>query len=116
MSEKTLFQKICDREIPAEIVHEDDRCVGFRDIHPQAPVHVLVVPRRPLSGISAATAEDEALIGHLLVVAAGIARQEGLADGYRLVVNDGRQGGQTVFHLHVHLVGGKPMGWPPFAF
>ena len=110
----TLFEKIARREIPAEIVYETSEAVAFRDIHPQAPVHVLVVPRRVLSGVSAADAGDAGLLGHLLWVAAEVARQEGIAgSGYRLVVNEGIHGGQSVDHLHVHVLGGRPLKWPP---
>jgi histidine triad (HIT) family protein len=110
----TLFEKIIHREIPAAIVHETDRALAFRDVNPQAPVHVLVVPKKPLAGIREATAEDQALLGHLLWVAAEVARQEGLAaTGYRLVINDGANGGQSVDHLHVHVLGGRPLTWPP---
>ena len=116
MADKTLFERIIAREIPAEIVHEDDRCIAFRDIPPQAPTHVLVVPRKPIPGVGSAGREDEAVLGHLLLVAAEVARREGLSDGYRLVVNNGPHAGQSVDHIHVHLLGGKPMGWPPFAF
>ena len=114
MSEKTLFQKICDREIPATIVHEDERCVAFRDIAPQAPVHILVVPRKPVTRVGLAGADDEALLGHLLLVAAEVARSVGIdATGYRLVINNGRDGGEAVPHLHVHLLGGRKLEWPP---
>ena len=114
MSEKTLFQKICDREIPATIVHEDERCVAFRDIAPQAPVHILVVPRKAVTRIGLAEADDEALLGHLLLVAAEVARSVGIdATGYRLVINNGRDGGEAVPHLHVHLLGGRKLEWPP---
>lgn len=114
MAEKTLFERIIAREIPATIVHEDERCVGFRDVNPQAPTHVLVVPRKPIPGIAAAAEEDREVLGHLLLIAAEIARREGLGQGYRLVINDGPHAGQSVDHLHVHVIGGKPMGWPPF--
>ena len=114
MAEQTLFERIIAREIPAQIIYEDDRCVGFRDINPQAPTHVLVVPRKPIPGVGAAATEDRDVLGHLLLVAAEIARREKLGQGYRLVINDGDHGGQTVEHLHVHLIGGKPLGWPPF--
>jgi histidine triad (HIT) family protein len=114
MSEKTLFQKICDKEIPATIVHEDERCVAFRDIAPQAPVHILVVPRKPVTRVGLAGADDEALLGHLLLVAAEVARTVGIdATGYRLVINNGRDGGEAVPHLHVHLLGGRKLEWPP---
>ena len=110
----TIFQKILDGEIPCDAVYEDDRCLAFRDIAPQAPVHVLVIPRKPLRGISAATADDAPLLGHLMWVASEVARKEGLdAHGYRLIVNDGSQGGQSVPHLHIHVLGGRPLAWPP---
>lgn len=110
----TLFEKIIAREIPADIIYEDDRALAFRDINPQAPTHVLVIPKKPVPGISHATPEDTALIGHVLSVAAEVARREGLDEGgYRLVINDGRNGGQTVFHLHVHVLGGRALTWPP---
>jgi histidine triad (HIT) family protein len=114
MAEKTLFERIIAREIPADIVYEDDRCVGFRDIDPQAPTHVLIVPRKPIPGVGAAADEDCEVLGHLLLVGAEVARREGLDRGYRLVINDGPHAGQTVDHLHIHVIGGKPMGWPPF--
>jgi histidine triad (HIT) family protein len=114
MAEKTLFERIIDREIPATLVYEDEHCVGFRDIHPQAPTHVLVVPRKPIRGVGAAQPEDALVLGRVLLAAAEIARREGLENGYRLVINDGPDAGQTVDHLHVHLIGGKPMLWPPF--
>ena len=111
---KTLFEKIAAHEIPAAIVYEDDLVVAFKDISPQAPVHVLIVPRKPIPGIGAAQPEDASLLGRVLLAAAEIARREGLGDGYRLVINNGPAAGQTVDHLHVHLIGGKPMLWPPF--
>jgi histidine triad (HIT) family protein len=114
MAERTLFEKIIAREIPARIVYEDDRCIGFRDINPQAPTHVLVVPRKPIPGIGDAAEEDRDVLGHLLLVGAKIARQEKLDEGYRLVINHGDHAGQTVHHIHLHVIGGKPMGWPPF--
>ena len=111
---KTLFQKIADPEIPAGIVYEDDQVVAFRDIHPQAPVHVLIVPRKPIPRIGEAGAADQALIGHLLLKAAEVARTLGLAEsGYRLVLNNGRDGGESVPHLHCHILGGRPLAWPP---
>lgn len=114
MAEKTLFEKICDREIPATILHEDARCVAFRDISPQAPQHILIIPRKPVPRVGLATAEDEALLGHLLLTAAAVARSEGIAEsGYRLVINNGRDGGEAVPHLHVHLLGGRQLQWPP---
>jgi len=114
MADMTLFEKICAREIPAAIVHEDDLCVAFRDISPQAPLHVLIVPRKPVPRIGMAGADDRALLGHLLLTAAEIARSEGVADsGYRLVINNGRDGGEAVPHLHLHLLGGRQLKWPP---
>lgn len=114
MSAKTLFEKICDREIPAEIVYEDDQCVAFRDISPQAPIHILIIPRKPIARVALASAEDQALLGHLLMVASRVARSEGVADaGFRLVINNGPDGGEAVPHLHVHLLGGRQMAWPP---
>jgi len=110
----TIFSKIVAREIPANIIYEDDRCLAFHDITPQAPVHVLVIPKREIARIAEATAEDESLLGHLLFVAQTVAKQCGLhQDGFRLVINNGPNGGETVPHLHVHLLGGREMGWPP---
>jgi len=114
MANKTLFEKICAHEIPAAIVHEDEQCVAFRDIAPQAPVHILIVPRQAVARIGVAAADDAALLGHLLLTAADVARREGVADsGYRLVINNGRDGGEAVPHLHVHLLGGRLLAWPP---
>ena len=110
----TIFARILRKEIPANLVHEDESCIAFHDIHPQAPVHVLVIPRKALSSMADATSADELLLGHLLCVARDIARKLGLEDeGYRLVVNNGPNAGQTVFHLHVHLLGGRVLNWPP---
>ena len=108
-----IFQKIIDRKIPADIVYEDDRCLAFRDIHPQAPVHVLIIPKREIATHDAVAAGDAELLGHLHVVAAQIARQLGLTDGYRLVLNCRDRAGQTVPHLHLHLLGGRDFTWPP---
>ena len=108
----TIFQKIIDKQLPADIVHEDDRCLAFRDIHPQAPLHVLVIPKKPIPKVADMKAEDEAIVGHLLRVASEIAAREKVQD-FRLVVNNGAGAGQSVFHLHVHLIGGRPLGWPP---
>jgi histidine triad (HIT) family protein len=112
VSEDTVFGRIARGELPAQLVYEDDRCVAFPDIDPKAPVHLLVIPRQPIERLSHAQPGDEALLGHLLRVAARVAREAGLAD-YRLVVNDGAGAGQTVFHLHVHVLGGRPLAWPP---
>jgi histidine triad (HIT) family protein len=110
---KTIFQKIADREIPADIVYEDDRCVAFRDVKPQAPVHVLVIPRKPIPSIDAIADADVALIGHLWTVVRDVAKKLQLTGGYRVVVNCGPDGGQTVDHLHLHLLGGRGLSWPP---
>lgn len=109
----TLFQKIIDREIPADIVYEDEHTLAFRDINPQAPVHILVIPKKPIASIAEATADDEAVLGRVLLSARAVARDEGLADGYRLVINCGSDAGQTVYHLHVHVLGGRRLSWPP---
>ena len=111
---KTIFQKIIDHEIPAKLAHEDELCIAFHDINPQAPVHVLVVPKKPIPRVGEASAADQALLGHLLLTAAAIAKQLGVAEsGYRLVINNGRDGGESVPHLHVHLLGRRPLAWPP---
>ena len=109
----TIFGKIIRREIPADIVYEDDLALAFKDITPQAPVHILVIPKKPISQISEAKAEDQELLGHLLLTARKVASEAGLGNGYRLVINNGSDGGQTVFHLHIHILGGRPMEWPP---
>src|SRR5262245_36961055 len=107
---QTIFEKIIAKEIPARIVHEDDRVLAFHDINPQAPVHVLIVPKKPIPRIAVATDNDESLIGHLLLEAARVASLLGIAEsGYRLVVNNGRDGGESVPHLHCHILGGRPM-------
>ncbi len=110
----TLFGKIIRREVPADIVYEDEDVLGFNDISPQAPLHVLFIPKKPLATIDDARADDALLLGRLMLAAAGYARAQGVAaDGYRLVVNCNAHGGQTVFHLHVHLLAGRRMHWPP---
>ena len=112
--EKTLFQKIADKEIPAAMVYEDELCVAFRDITPVAPVHVLLVPRKPIPSIEAAAAEDAELMAHLMLKVGEIARAEGIAEGgFRTVMNTGAAAGQTVPHLHIHIIGGRDMEWPP---
>jgi histidine triad (HIT) family protein len=110
---ETIFSKIIRGEVPATIVHDDDRCLAFRDVAPQAPVHVLVIPKRPIPSLAETGPADADLLGHLVLVATSLARSLGLDDGYRLVVNCGRDGGQSVDHLHVHLLGGRQLGWPP---
>ena len=112
MSE-TIFSKIIRKEIPADIVYEDDLVLAFRDVQPQAPVHILVIPKKPIESINQATPEDAALLGHLLLTIKRVAAQEGLEKGYRVVINTGEDGGQTVFHLHLHLLGKRSMTWPP---
>jgi histidine triad (HIT) family protein len=110
----TLFEKLIARQIPSEVVYEDDHVFAFRDIHPQAPTHILVVPKRPIPRIGEAKPEDAPLLGHLLVKAAEVAKSVGLAEsGFRLVINNGRDGGESVPHLHCHILGGRPLSWPP---
>ena len=115
MSEQScLFCRIVAQEIPSELVHEDDRSLVIRDLNPQAPTHLLVIPREHIESLDDASQKDEALLGHLLRVAAKVANAEGLAaGGYRTVINNGAGAGQSVFHLHVHVLGGRPMNWPP---
>ncbi|MEX0726779.1 MAG: histidine triad nucleotide-binding protein [Planctomycetaceae bacterium] len=109
----TIFKKIIDREIPADIVYEDDQCLAFRDINPQAPTHVLIVPKKVIPSLADAVAADEPLLGHLLFVARNLAVQLQLAGGFRTIINAGPDGGQSVDHLHVHLLGGRSLSWPP---
>lgn len=107
----TVFERIIAGEIPAQIVHQDDRVTAFRDIHPRAPVHILIVPNKPIPTSNDVADADEALIGHLFTVARDLARSEGISDdGYRLIINCNAHGGQEVYHLHVHLLGGRPLG------
>jgi len=113
MSADCLFCRIVAREIPATLVHETDRVLAFRDISPQAPVHVVVIPKDHHTDVSALTAVDPALAGELLTAVADVARAEGLTTGFRTVVNTGADGGQTVFHVHAHVLGGRGLGWPP---
>ncbi|XP_047197168.1 histidine triad nucleotide-binding protein 2, mitochondrial isoform X2 [Hippoglossus stenolepis] len=109
----TIFSKVIDRSIPADIIYEDEKCLAFRDIMPQAPVHFLVIPRVPIPRLSEAKDDDAELLGHLLVVAKNVAKQESLKEGYRVVINDGKHGAQSVYHLHIHVLGGRQMTWPP---
>lgn len=109
----TIFSKIIQREIPADIVYEDDLVLAFRDINPQAPVHILVIPKKPITGIATAEPEDAELLGHLMLATKQIAEDAGLENGYRVVINNGNDGGQTVYHLHLHILGGRFMKWPP---
>jgi histidine triad (HIT) family protein len=111
MPEETIFSKIIRREIPADILFQDEQVTAFRDISPQAPTHILIIPNKAIATVNDVTEDDEAMIGHMFVVAARLARDEGIAeDGYRLIVNCNSHGGQIVFHLHMHLLGGRPMG------
>jgi histidine triad (HIT) family protein len=110
---KTIFKRIIDKEIPATLVHEDEHCLAFRDVNPQAPTHVLVIPKKEIPSIDALEMTDQAVIGHIWLVIRNLARDLGLGEGYRVVVNNGQHGGQTVEHLHFHLLGGRPLAWPP---
>ncbi len=109
----TVFTKIINKEIPADIVYEDDLCLAFRDINPQAPVHLLVIPKKPLATLADAETEDQEMIGHLLLVANIVAEKEGVGDAFRLVLNNGAGAGQDVFHLHLHVLAGRSFTWPP---
>lgn len=113
MSAKTLFQKIADREIPAKIEHEDDCCFVIHDIQPQAPVHLLIIPKKPIVRVALAAEEDKAVLGHLLLVAGQVAKKLNLAQGFRLIINNGPHACESVPHLHVHMLAGRPMTWPP---
>jgi histidine triad (HIT) family protein len=109
-----IFLKIARGEVSADIVYEDERCVAFRDINPQAPVHILVIPRTPMESLNDASQSDEAVLGHLLRVASKVANKVGIAEsGYRTVINTGPNAGQSVFQLHLHILGGRPLAWPP---
>ncbi len=110
---ETIFAKIIRREVPAKIVHEDDLCLAFHDISPKAPVHILVIPKEPIASLADLQAEHQALAGHLILTATQIAKQLELDAGYRLVCNCGEEGGQAVEHLHIHLLAGRPLSWPP---
>ena len=109
----TLFSKIIAREIPADIVYEDSHCLAFRDINPQAPTHVLLIPKQEIPRLVDAGDADQVLLGHLLLAAGKVARQLGVDDAFRLIVNNGADAGQTVFHLHLHILAGRPLRWPP---
>ena len=113
MTEKTIFKKIIDREIPADIVHEDEHCLAFRDIDPKAPVHVLVIPKLEIAAVDGIADEHAGLMGHIWTVIPRVARQLELGAGYRVVVNCGADGGQSVDHLHFHILGGRRLSWPP---
>ena len=109
----TIFKKIIDREVPADIVYEDDLCLAFRDVNPQAPIHVLLVPKKEIPCLADAQPDDQVLLGHLLLAAGKIAHKLGVGDAFRLVVNNGAEVGQSVFHLHAHILAGRPFHWPP---
>ena len=110
---KTLFEKIIDREIPADIIFEDELSIVIKDISPQAPTHLLIIPKKVIPKLSDSTAEDQSILGHLMLIAGKIADQLGLDETFRLVVNNGAKAGQSVFHLHLHLLSGRPLNWPP---
>ena len=112
MSE-TIFTKIINKEIPADIVYEDDLCLAFRDINPHAPVHILIIPKKPMPKLNDAGVADQGLLGHLMLVANKVADMEGVADAFRLVLNNGAGAGQEIFHMHLHLLAGRPFTWPP---
>ena len=111
--EMTIFKRIIDGEIKADIVYQDDQCLAFRDVNPQAPTHVLVIPKKEIESLDDLADEDEALVGHIWMVIRNLGRELGLGDGYRVVVNCGRDGGQSVDHLHFHVLGGRSLKWPP---
>jgi histidine triad (HIT) family protein len=109
----TIFGKVIRREIPADIVYEDELCLAIRDINPQAPVHVLLIPKKEIARLVDAKPEDQSLLGHLMLAAGKVAQQLGIGDAFRLAINNGAEAGQSVFHVHVHLLGGRPFRWPP---
>ncbi|XP_031566207.1 histidine triad nucleotide-binding protein 1-like [Actinia tenebrosa] len=109
----TIFAKIIRKEIPSEFLHEDDQCIAIKDINAQAPTHLLIIPKKPIPQLSKADDDDEQVLGHLLIVAKKVAEKLSLGNGYRIVINDGADGGQEVMHIHVHLLGGRKMEWPP---
>lgn len=114
MSEQdTIFSKIIRREVPADIVYEDETTLAFKDINPQAPIHILVIPKKPIPKLDDSVPEDQILMGNLLFTAKRVAEEQGIQDGYRVVINNGPDAGQTVFHLHLHVLGGRQMKWPP---
>jgi histidine triad (HIT) family protein len=113
VGEDTIFGRIIRKEIPADILYEDDLALAFRDVHPQAPVHVLVIPKRAITALGQAKDSDRDLLGHLMIVARQVAEEAGIGDAFRVVVNSGEGAGQSVFHLHLHVLGGRPLSWPP---
>lgn len=110
---ETIFSKIIRREIPADIVYEDDLAIAFKDINPQAPQHIILIPKEPIAQLADAEPKDQTIMGHLLLTAKRVAQEAGLNNGYRVVINSGSDGGQTVYHLHLHILGGRQMKWPP---
>lgn len=110
---KTLFEKIIEGDIPGDIVHEDEHCVAFRDVNPQAPLHVLVVPRKPIPKLAEASVEDQTVLGHLMLTCSKVAADAGYGDAFRVAINNGAEAGQSVFHLHLHVLAGRPLQWPP---
>jgi histidine triad (HIT) family protein len=110
---ETIFSKIIRREIPADIVYEDELALAFKDVNPQAPVHILIIPKKPIPKLADAESQDHALLGHLLLTVKRVAEKAGLQSGYRVVINTGADGGQTVDHLHLHILGGRHLSWPP---
>jgi histidine triad (HIT) family protein len=110
---KTIFQRIIDKEVPARIAYEDDLCLAFHDVNPQAPVHVLVIPKKPVKSVADLSEADQTLVGHLMLVCGRLASELKLDGGYRVVANVGPDAGQSVDHLHFHIIGGRPLGWPP---
>ena len=113
MAEKTIFKRIIDREIPAKIVYEDEHCLAFEDIHPAAPIHLMVIPKKEIASVDDVEAADEAVVGHLFAAMRAIAAKLGIENGYRVVTNCGRDAGQEVMHLHFHMLAGRRFGWPP---
>ncbi|MFN5320515.1 MAG: histidine triad nucleotide-binding protein [Planctomycetota bacterium] len=110
---RTVFKKIIDGDVPAKLIYEDEHCLAFRDIDPRAPTHILVIPRKEIRSLAEVEEQDAALLGHLMVAISKIAREQGLANGFRVVTNSGKWGGQSVDHLHFHLLGGRQLSWPP---
>ncbi|KAL5010245.1 hypothetical protein ScPMuIL_012550 [Solemya velum] len=113
IKEATIFSKIINKSIPADIIYEDDLCLAFNDVSPTAPVHFLVIPKKPISCLDDAELEDQQLLGHLLLVSQNVAAKQNLSNGYRIVINNGRHAAQSVYHLHLHVIGGRQLGWPP---
>lgn len=110
---ETIFTKIINKEIPADIVYEDDQCLAFRDINPRAPVHILIIPKKAMAQLNDAESGDRELLGHIMLAVNRVAEKEGVADAYRLVLNNGAGAGQEIFHMHFHLLAGRPFSWPP---